>query len=137
MVVKATLVSGNQYTIDSTYDTIKTTLSFGINVIVMAQDVPQPYVGNVQMDGVWYLAFGVSTTYNNYATLVGFLIPETYQNIAVWVDQSVYIPVLDEFGNINISIKSIIDILKTYSSLKLKKRRRVIKKNGIHKIFKR
>lgn len=114
MVVKTTLVSGNQYTIDSTYDTIKTTLSFGINVIVMAQDVPQPYVGNVQMDGVWYLAFGVSTTYNNYATLVGFLIPETYQNIAVWVDQSVHIPTLDDSdidANVVWSSNKIIDEL--------------------------
>ncbi len=96
MVVKTTLVSDNRYTIDSTYDIIKTTLSAGINVIVMAQNIPQPYVGNIQMDGVWYLAFGVSTTYNNYATLMGFLIPETYQNIAVWVEQSVHIPTLDD-----------------------------------------
>ena len=114
MVVKTTLVSGNQYTIDSTYDIIKATLSSGINVIVMAQNIPQPYVGNVQMDGVWYLAFGVSTTYNNYATLVGFLIPETYQNIAVWVDQSVHIPTLDDSdvdANVVWSSNKIIDEL--------------------------
>ena len=48
-----------------------------------------------------------------------------------------YLPILDEFGDLKISIKSIIELLKTYSfSLKMKIRRRVVKKYRIHKIFK-
>jgi len=47
-----------------------------------------------------------------------------------------YIPVLNKFGDINISIKSIIDILNTFSfSLEMKVHRR-FKKNRINKIFK-
>ena len=47
-----------------------------------------------------------------------------------------YIPVLNKFGDINISVKSIIDILKTFSfSLEMKVHRR-FKKNRINKIFK-
>ena len=41
-----------------------------------------------------------------------------------------YIPVLNEYGNINISIKNILDILKTYSfSKKVKTMRRILKRN--------
>ena len=47
-----------------------------------------------------------------------------------------YVPVLNKFGDINISIKSIIDILNTFSfSLEMKIHRRY-KKNRINKIFK-
>lgn len=47
-----------------------------------------------------------------------------------------YIPVLNKFGDINISIKSIIDTLNTFSfSLEMKVHRR-FKKNRINKIFK-
>ena len=92
MVVNATLVSGTQYTIDSTYDDIKTALSVGKTVVVMSQGIPQPYVGNVQIDNTWYLAFGISTTFNRRAVLTGFLIPETYQNIAIWMEEFADIP---------------------------------------------
>ena len=48
-----------------------------------------------------------------------------------------YIPYIDKFGNIKISIKNLLDLLKTYShSLKLKIRRRFIKKYKKKKIFK-
>ena len=48
-----------------------------------------------------------------------------------------YEPILDDFGDLNISIKSIIEILKTYSfSLRIKIHRRVVKKYRIQKIFK-
>ena len=106
MVVTATLVSGTQYTIDSTYDAIKTALSAGKTVVVMAQGVPQPYVGNVQLYDAWYLAFGVSTVYNNIATLTGFMIPETDQNIAVWTQQNTTIPQLND---VQINGTSILD----------------------------
>ena len=96
MVVNATLVSGTQYTIDSTYDDIKTALSAGKTVVVMTQGVPQPFVGNVQLDGEWYLAFGVSTIYDNIATLTGFMIPQTYQNVAIWTQQNTTIPQLTD-----------------------------------------
>lgn len=96
MVVNATLVSGTQYTIDSTYDDIKTALSAGKTVVVMTQGVPQPYVGNVQLYNEWYLAFGVSTIYDNIATLTGFMIPETYQNVAIWTAQNTTIPTLSD-----------------------------------------
>ena len=46
-----------------------------------------------------------------------------------------YIPILDEFGDINISIKYITDLLKTYSS-NTKAGRKMIKRNRIKKIFK-
>ena len=46
-----------------------------------------------------------------------------------------YIPILDEFGDINISIKYITDLLKTYSS-NVKAGRKIIKRNRIKKIFK-
>ena len=48
-----------------------------------------------------------------------------------------YIPYLDKFGNIKISVKNLMDLLKSYShSLKLKIRRRFIKKYKKKKIFK-
>ena len=48
-----------------------------------------------------------------------------------------YIPYLDKFGDIKISIKNLLDLLKCYSpSLKLKIRRRFIKKYKKKKIFK-
>lgn len=96
MVVTATLVSGTQYTIDSTYDAIKTALSAGKTVVVMTGGVPQPYVGNVQLYGEWYLAFGVSTIYDNIATLTGFMIPQTHQNVAIWTQQNTTIPQLND-----------------------------------------
>ena len=96
MVVNATLVSGTQYTIDSTYDAIKTALSAGKTVVVMTEGVPQPYVGNVQLYDEWYLAFGVSTIYDNIATLTGFMIPQTYQNVAIWTAQNTTIPQLND-----------------------------------------
>lgn len=96
MVVNATLVSGTRYTIDSTYDDIKSALSQGKTVVVMTNGVPQPYVGNAQLDNQWFLAFGVSTIYNNVATLTGFMIPEAYQNIAVWTEQNTTIPQLND-----------------------------------------
>ena len=46
-----------------------------------------------------------------------------------------YIPVLNEFGDINISIKSIIDLLKTYS-INVKAGKKILKRNRIKKIFK-
>ena len=96
LVVTATLVSGTQYTIDSTYDDIKSALSQGKTVVVMTQGVPQPYVGNVRLNGEWFLAFGVSTIYDNVATLTGFMIPQTYQNVAVWTQQNTTIPQLND-----------------------------------------
>ena len=96
LVVNATLVSGTQYTIDSTYDDIKTALSAGKTVVVMTGGVPQPYVGNVQLYDEWYLAFGVSTIYDNIATLTGFMIPQTYQNVAIWTAQNTTIPTLSD-----------------------------------------
>ena len=96
MVVTATLISGVQYSIDSTYDDIKSALSQGKTVVVMTQGVPQPYVGNVQLNGEWFLAFGVSTIYDNVATLTGFMIPETYQNVAIWTEQNTTIPQLND-----------------------------------------
>ena len=55
------------------------------------------------------------------------------QFIEIYINNQ-YIPILNELGNINISIKSIIDILKTYSfSKKLKTTRRVRKRNQIKK----
>ena len=96
MVVNATLVSGTQYTIDSTYDAIKTALSAGKTVVVMTGGIPQPYVGNVQLYDEWYLAFGVSTIYDNIATLTGFMIPQTYQNVAIWTQQNTTIPTLSD-----------------------------------------
>jgi len=95
MVVTAT-ISGNNYRIDSTYDDIKSALSQGKTVVVMTQGVPQPYVGNVQLNGEWFLAFGVSTIYDNVATLAGFMIPETYQNVAVWTQQNTTIPQVND-----------------------------------------
>ena len=48
-----------------------------------------------------------------------------------------YIPVLNEFGDINIPANNIADLLKTYShSTKLKITRRVLKKYRINKLFK-
>ena len=48
-----------------------------------------------------------------------------------------YIPILNEFGDLNISINNIIEILESYSSsLKLKITRRILKKYKINKIFK-
>ena len=48
-----------------------------------------------------------------------------------------YIPKLNEFGDINISINAIIEILKSYSSsLKLKITRKILKKDKLNKIFK-
>ena len=48
-----------------------------------------------------------------------------------------YIPVLSELGDISISIKSILQLLKTYSfTLKLKITRRLVKKYRVNKIFK-
>ena len=48
-----------------------------------------------------------------------------------------YMPKLDEFGDINISIKSILQLLQTYSySLRLKITRRLVKKYRVNKIFK-
>ena len=46
-----------------------------------------------------------------------------------------YIPIIDEFGDINISIKSIIDLLKTYS-MREKAGKKILKRNRIKKIFK-
>ena len=46
-----------------------------------------------------------------------------------------YIPILDVFGDININIKYIVDLLKTYS-LNVKAGRKIIKRNRIKKIFK-
>ena len=96
VVVNATLVSGTQYTIDSTYDAIKTALSAGKTVVVMTQGMPMPYVGNVRLNDEWFLAFGVSTIYDNVATLTGFMIPQTYQNVAVWTEQNTTIPTLND-----------------------------------------
>ena len=96
IVVTATQVDGVRYTIDSTYDDIKSALSQGKTVVVMTQGVPQPYVGNVQLNGEWFLAFGVSTIYDNVATLIGFMIPQTYQNVAIWTQQNTTIPQLND-----------------------------------------
>ena len=96
MVVTATQVSGVNYSIDSTYDDIKSALSQGKTVVVMTNGVPQPYVGNVQLDNAWFLAFGVSTIYDNVATLTGFMIPQTYQNVAIWTQQNTTIPELND-----------------------------------------
>lgn len=106
MVVYATRVSGVRYTIDSTYDDIKTALSAGKTVVVMTGGVPQPFVGNVQLDGEWYLAFGVSAIFDNIATLVGFMISQTYQNVAIWTEQSTTIPTLSD---VQINGTSIVD----------------------------
>ena len=46
-----------------------------------------------------------------------------------------YIPILDEFGDINISIKYIDDLLKTYSK-NIKAGKKVLKRNRFKKIFK-
>ena len=96
MVVTATQINGIQYSIDSTYDDIKSALSAGKTVVVMTGGVPQPYVGNVDLGDGWYLAFGISTIFNNIATLTGFLIPEAYQNVAIWTQQDTTIPQLND-----------------------------------------
>ena len=46
-----------------------------------------------------------------------------------------YIPILDEFGDISISIKYIMDLLKTYP-INIKAGNKIIKRNRIKKIFK-
>ena len=46
-----------------------------------------------------------------------------------------YIPVLNEFGDIKISIKYIVDLLKTYS-INVRAGRKILKRNRIKKIFK-
>ena len=46
-----------------------------------------------------------------------------------------YIPVLNKFGDIKISIKNIVDLLRTYS-VNVKAGRKILKRNRIKKIFK-
>ena len=46
-----------------------------------------------------------------------------------------YIPILNEFGDIKISIKYIVDLLKTYS-VNVRAGRKILKRNRIKKIFK-
>lgn len=46
-----------------------------------------------------------------------------------------YIPIINEFGDITISIKNIVDLLKTYS-INTKVGRKILKRNRIKKIFK-
>ena len=48
---------------------------------------------------------------------------------------NLYKPILDEFGDINISIKYIVDLIKTYSK-NIKAGKKVLKRNRIKKIFK-
>ena len=68
---------------------------------------------------------------NSFANYCG-INKKQFNNIYV---KNRYIPILDVFGDININIKYIVDLLKTYS-LNVKAGRKIIKRNRIKKIFK-
>ena len=96
MVITATHVDGVQYTIDSTYNDIKTALSQGKTVVMVDKDdeyhTIHPYIGDGYIDDGWFLAFGISATFDSKAVLVGFMIPEYYPTIAMRIEQATPIP---------------------------------------------
>ena len=96
MVVTATPIGNEQYLIDSTYDDIKAALAQGKTVVMVDSSdenhTPQSYIGNVYLDDMWNLAFGVSTTFDNTAVFQGFMVLEAYQNIAIWTEELTPIP---------------------------------------------
>ena len=80
-----------------TFIEIHNALTKGINVIVNDNDFLLPYVGQLYQNNIYWLAFGVSTVFNNTNVLFGYLIGDNNgQTIVTQINQNTPIPQIDD-----------------------------------------
>lgn len=80
-----------------TFTEIYNAIIKGINVIVDDNDLLLPYVGQLYQNNIYWLAFGVSTVFNNTNVLFGYLIGDNNgQTIVTQINQNTPIPQIDD-----------------------------------------
>ena len=94
VIITMTLTGNNIfYTPSMTFTEIMTALNQGKIVSVVDNNINYPYVGITTLDSITFIAFGVSTVYNNISTLYGFMIFEDNNTTnAMYVNQNTPIP---------------------------------------------